>query len=490
MPRTIDRVTVVPPSDSADSQFVLVMVLLSPLPSRPLIPTPQVLAHSSDLAGRLGRERSARVALSPGYVAGQNRASSIGSSLVDRTRHCRVTQDHTSDYITNHDTTLPPSYTNPLPPYAVGQSSGYPQHGRDVSAFGDLGNSFAGPTIGLSPAPLHNYTSGQVIDSDVPWSQLSNPLFPSLQQPHPSDDFAIGNIPLPPEQTRTEIELIRPWTLSPYTQPNLSRSNSTSYSTSGGYILSHPYFPTPNQNSSSWSSQEHLGHPYTRPVDRPGFHRFDTGSKIELHTSGVLDDHTAQVLGDHPLHTLSDYKTHPFCNSATNTPDDHTTGGGADDYRKFNASKFNPEQVVGLPPQLPLPPNQLPLSSRKLHSHDRGSRVKGKSLSKTTRHTRRSAASRSQHPARLSKACLAHCCNVSISCGWRDDGDRECGMPVNCSDCADHFATVHGIKNKAWDVKITCRWCPSEPETAVIRKNFSRHMKEVHLGCPRSKSGI
>ncbi|KAI6137312.1 hypothetical protein F5141DRAFT_79529 [Pisolithus sp. B1] len=238
------------------------VVSASELPSRPLIPTPQVLAHSSDLAGRLGRERSARVALSPGYVAGQNRASSIGSSLVDRTRHCRVTQDHTSDYITNHDTTLPPSYTNPLPPYAVGQSSGYPQHGRDVSAFGDLGNSFAGPTIGLSPAPLHNYTSGQVIDSDVPWSQLSNPLFPSLQQPHPSDDFAIGNIPLPPEQTRTEIELIRPWTLSPYTQPNLSRSNSTSYSTSGGYILSHPYFPTPNQNSSSWSSQEHLGHPY------------------------------------------------------------------------------------------------------------------------------------------------------------------------------------------------------------------------------------
>ncbi|KAI6125178.1 hypothetical protein EV401DRAFT_1939622 [Pisolithus croceorrhizus] len=33
------------------------VVSASELPSRPLIPTPQVLAHSSDLAGRLGRER-------------------------------------------------------------------------------------------------------------------------------------------------------------------------------------------------------------------------------------------------------------------------------------------------------------------------------------------------------------------------------------------------------------------------------------------------
>ncbi|KAI6105104.1 hypothetical protein EV401DRAFT_2013672 [Pisolithus croceorrhizus] len=226
-----------------------------------------------------------------------------------------------------------------------------------------------------------------------------------------------------------------------------------------------------------------------RPAGLPGFDGFDTGSKMELPNSGILDDHSVKVLGDRSSHTLSNYKTHSFCNSATNIPDNHSTGGGVDDYGYFKATKFNPEQVVGLPSQLPLPPNQLPLSSRKLHSHDHGSRVKGKGLSKTSRHTPRSATLRS-HPTRLSKACSAHCCNVSRPCGWRDDEDRECGMPVNCSNCADHLSTVHGIKNKARDVKITCRWCPSEPETAIIRNNFSRHVKEMHLGCPRSKDGV
>ncbi|KAI6117370.1 hypothetical protein EDD16DRAFT_1009103 [Pisolithus croceorrhizus] len=406
-------------------------------------------------------------------------------------------QGHPSDYITSHDTTPPPSYTIPLLPYAVEQSLGYPQESGNVSTFGDLDSSFAGPTMGLGPIPsLRNCTPGQVISSGAPWSRLSNPLLPSFQELYPSDDFTIGDVPLPLEQTQTEIEQIRPRTPFPYTYPIPSQSNSTSYSTSDGYISFYPSFPMPNQSSSFLSPQEHLGYPlpvhphYTRPVNLAGFHRFDSGSKMELHTSGIPDDHAALVLNDHQSYTLSDNKTHPFCNYATCIPGDHTTGDGVDDYRDFDESAFDSNKVVGLRPRLSLPPNQVPLSPRGLHSHDRVSRIEGGSLSRTFHPTRRAATARSRFPTRLSKARSVCCHNVFRSCGWRNDEGGECGVPISCGNRGDHFAAAHSIENMAWHVKIICRWCPSEPQTVVTRKNFSRHIKEVHLGCARSENGI
>ncbi|KAI6095918.1 hypothetical protein F5141DRAFT_1155951 [Pisolithus sp. B1] len=386
-------------------------------------------------------------------------------------------QGHGSGYVTN-------------PTYAIEQS-GYPQKSGDVSTSGDLGNSFTGPTMYLGPIPsLHDCTSGEMIGSDVPWSRLSNALLPLRRELHPSGNFAIDNIPPPPEQTQTEVEQMHPWTPFHYTYPIPSQSNSTCYSTSNGYIASYPSFPMLNQNSSSWFPQEHLGYPipvhphHTRPVDLPGFHGFDTGSKMVLHTSDILDDHVAQVLGDHPSHTLSDHKTQPSCNYATNIPGDHTTGGEVGDHENFDESRYNPEQVVSPRPQLPLPPNQLPLSPRGLRSHVRVSRIEDGSLSS------RFATARSRFPTRPPKAPPVRYHSASRPCGWRDDEGRECGVPVNCGNRTDHFAAAHGIKNKACHAKIICCWCPSEPQMAVKRKNFSRHMKEVHLGCPRFENGI
>ncbi|KAI5997467.1 hypothetical protein EDD15DRAFT_2245898 [Pisolithus albus] len=253
----------------------------------------------------------------------------------------------------------------------------------------------------------------------------------------------------------------------------------------------------PNQNSSSWSLQEHLGYPlpvhphYVTPVDLLGFHGIDTGSQMELHaTLGTLDYNAAQVVHDHPSHTLSDYETH-LRSHATNVLDDYTTGGKLDGYGNLVESKFNSEQVVGLGPQSPPPANQLPPSPRKLLSHDRVSRVKGRSLFRTFHRTCCPATARSRPKAtRLSKTRSVCCHNVTVPCGWRDDEGKKCGMLISYGDCSGHFSTAHGITNIAWDVKVICCWCPSEPQRVVTRKNILRHMKEVHLCCARSENGI
>ncbi|KAI6154531.1 hypothetical protein EDD17DRAFT_1076527 [Pisolithus thermaeus] len=253
----------------------------------------------------------------------------------------------------------------------------------------------------------------------------------------------------------------------------------------------------PNQNSSSWFPQEHLGYPIptlphrARPVDLPGSHEFDTGSKMELPASGILNDHAGQALGEHPSDTLSNHKTHPFCDYATYISHDHTAGDRVEDYGIFDESTFNSEQVVGPRPQLPLPPNQLPLSPfHELHSHDHSSGIEGGSPSRIFCHTCHSATAWSRFPTRLLKAQSVCCHNVCRPCGWQDDEGGECGALVSCGNCADHFAAAHGIQNIAYCVQIICRWCPSEPQKTVKRKSFLRHVKEVHLGCPRSENGV
>ncbi|KAI6117398.1 hypothetical protein EDD16DRAFT_1010412 [Pisolithus croceorrhizus] len=251
----------------------------------------------------------------------------------------------------------------------------------------------------------------------------------------------------------------------------------------------------PNQKSSC-SPQEHLGYlfpfnlHYVRPVGLPGFHGFDTGSKMELHASGTLDNHAAQALGDHPSHTLSDHKTHLFRSHATHIPDDYTTDGGVDDYGNFDENKFNSEQVVDPRPQLPPPPNPLPLSPHELQLGDPMSCIKGRSLSGTSYHGRRFVTTRPRTSKRRPKARSVCDRNTSYPCGWRDDKGRECGMPISYGDCTGHFAAAHGIRNIARSVKVVCRWCPSEPQREVVRKNFLRHVKEVHLCCPRSENEI
>ncbi|KAI6094247.1 hypothetical protein EV401DRAFT_2050569 [Pisolithus croceorrhizus] len=351
------------------------------LPSCPIIPAP-LLACNSSLVGYLSVEpSSAQVPLSLGYAAGENSASFIG---------------HTSNYMTNHNTTLPPSCTSLLPPFAIEQSSGRPQESGDVSTFGYLDNDLTGPTTCLGSVPsLRGRASGQTIGSGAPWSSLSNSLLPSLPGAHPLDDFAISSIPLPPEQIRTgtvvppqfyssfttrPTEQIRPWTPFPYAYPIPSQSNSTSYSTPDGSISPYPSFSMHNQNSSSSSPQEHLGYPlpcyspYSRTVGLPGFRGFDPRSEMELHAWGPPDNHTAHVLDDQPSRALSNHLTCLFRSHVTHIPDDHTTSGGVDDYGSFDESKLNSD------PQLSPPLNQLPSSPHRLHVHNRVSRIKGRSL--------------------------------------------------------------------------------------------------------------
>lgn len=121
----------------------------------------------------------------------------------------------------------------------------------------------------------------------------------------------------------------------------------------------------------------------------------------------------------------------------------------------FDESKFNLEQVVGLGPQLPLPPNQLPLSPRVLLSHDCVSHIKGRRLSRTFHHTRPPQPAQSR-PMRLPKAHSLCCHNVTKLCGWRNGNGKKCGKPISYGDYPGHFATAHGITNKAWNVKVIC----------------------------------
>ncbi|KAI5992940.1 hypothetical protein EDD15DRAFT_2268523 [Pisolithus albus] len=439
-------------SSTGDSYTVSAYEALQ-LPGYPITPAPLPTCNSDPVGYLSGEPVTARVAQSSGYVGGENGASSIG---------------HTSDSITNHDTTLPPSYTCLLPPFAIEQLLGHSRESGDVSTFGYLDNHFAGTATGPgSILSLRDRTSGQVIGWDAPWPWISKQLLPSLQELYPLDDFTHGNIPLPLVQTRITMqptERIHPWTTFPYAYPIPPRSNSTSYSTSDRYISS--------QNTFSWFPQEHLGYPVpvrphdVRPVDLPGI---DVGSKMELHTSGTLDDHAAQVPGDHSSHTLPDHETRLLRSHAT--PDNHTTAGGVDDCGNFDESRFNSEQVVG--PQL-----QLPLDARK-----------GRSLPRNFHHTRCPTSARSR-PTRLPKTRSVRFHNGSIPCGWRDDKGKKCSKPISYGDCTGHFASAHGITNIAWNVKITCRWCPSEPQKVVTRKNFLRHMKEKHLCCARSDNGV
>ncbi|KAI6095647.1 hypothetical protein F5141DRAFT_1157887 [Pisolithus sp. B1] len=456
-----------------------------------ITPAPLLVRYSS-LAGHLSGEP--RIASSLSYAAKENRASYIGSPLVNHARVYWVMQSHPSDYITNRDTILPSSYTSPLPPYAIEQSPRYPQESGGVSTSGDLDNSFAGPTMGLGPIhSLRDCTSGQVIDSDASWLRLSNPFLPSLQEPQPSGDFTVNNI-LPPEQTQTEMtgppqlpprfttpltNEICPPAPFPYPYPAPPQPNSTSYSTSDGYTSSYHSFPTPNQHPFSWPPQEHLGNPlpvhpqYTRPVDLPGFHEFDAISKMELRASGTLDNH----------------KAHLFRNHATYIPGgDDTAGSGANDYGSFDERKHNSEQAAGPRQQPSLPLDQPPLSSFKLHSHGRASRIEGRSLSGPTRPTRRSATPRSRVVMTLPKARSMSDRNVPNPCGWQVDEGRKCGMPISYSNCANHFAAVHDIEDIARNVKVTCRWCSSKRQKEISRHNLLRHLREVHLCCPRSET--
>lgn len=104
--------------------------------SCPVTPAPLLVRNSSLVGCLSGEPGTSQVARSLDCVVGENRASAIG---------------HTFDY-TNHDTTLPLSYTSRLPPYTLEQSSRHTWGSGDVSILGYLENNLAGPMMGLGSA--------------------------------------------------------------------------------------------------------------------------------------------------------------------------------------------------------------------------------------------------------------------------------------------------------------------------------------------------
>ncbi|KAI6046899.1 hypothetical protein EDC04DRAFT_2597681 [Pisolithus marmoratus] len=427
---------------------------------------------------------SGRVTSSLGYITDQNGASSIVSPLVDQSRSYWGTQDHDSHHVTNHNTTPSLSHTSLLELCAMGYTSRCPQENENISTFGDLAHSSAGPTMG-SISALYDHTSGLAIDSNAPWSQLSSPFFLSPQELRPSDGTS-DNIPLRPEQIQTMMgaraqfpsgvamqEIIEAPFPAPYsyTFPTPPQSNSTSYSTNDDHMSMYS-FMMPRLVSSSQRPQGHIGalcptHTlHKKHADFPASRKCHSGNEMKLCMTGTDNNCTLHVPGDHPLSTRYDHGARPG-NRAAYILDDYTVG----DYGNSDKSP----QVVSPRLQSSLPSNEHS-SPHKRHSHDRVSRIKG--------------GSQSQTPMKPPGARSVYRSNVSnVHCGWRNDINKECGAPIKPDDCVRHFAHVHGIKRIASHVTITCRWCPLEPKKELTRKYFLRHLKEqvepgwaIHLG--------
>ncbi|KAI6094439.1 hypothetical protein EV401DRAFT_1294503 [Pisolithus croceorrhizus] len=70
-------------------------------------------------------------------------------------------------------------------------------------------------------------------------------------------------------------------------------------------------------------------------------------------------------------------------------------------------------------------------------------------------------------------------------CGWvKEDGTR-CNIHITY-DCAGHLATAHNIRQQGRRLKVLCCWC--DLPRPIRRSSMLRHVREVHLKCPRSST--
>ncbi|KAL4071185.1 hypothetical protein V8B97DRAFT_1964897 [Scleroderma yunnanense] len=72
---------------------------------------------------------------------------------------------------------------------------------------------------------------------------------------------------------------------------------------------------------------------------------------------------------------------------------------------------------------------------------------------------------------------------VSKQCGWRDKHGTTCGVTITYQ-CQPHLAMAHGITKLSSNVIVSCKWC--DPDNKMRRRCILRHIREVHLGVPRS----
>ncbi|KAF8123735.1 hypothetical protein EV363DRAFT_1179155, partial [Boletus edulis] len=73
-----------------------------------------------------------------------------------------------------------------------------------------------------------------------------------------------------------------------------------------------------------------------------------------------------------------------------------------------------------------------------------------------------------------------------VPCQWIDGtSPKACTAGISCKTVPAHFRDTHDIKGIEWSTKLYCWWrgcCKLNS-----RKNFARHVRETHLGHPRSK---
>lgn len=67
-------------------------------------------------------------------------------------------------------------------------------------------------------------------------------------------------------------------------------------------------------------------------------------------------------------------------------------------------------------------------------------------------------------------------------CGWVKENGTRCNTSITY-DCARHLAIAHGIRQQGRHFKVLCHWC--SPPKSIRRSGMLRHVREVHLNCPR-----
>ena len=73
---------------------------------------------------------------------------------------------------------------------------------------------------------------------------------------------------------------------------------------------------------------------------------------------------------------------------------------------------------------------------------------------------------------------------IPKSCQWQGPGDPlPCYVSIEYDDVPDHFKMEHGIKAMKRSMKVRCCWHSCEQN--ISRHNFSRHIRETHLGYGR-----
>ncbi|KAI6038120.1 hypothetical protein EDC04DRAFT_2038339 [Pisolithus marmoratus] len=465
-----------------------------------------------------------------GNIAGENGALSLGHSY-------RSTPNHAPGHVTNHNTqengnvsTLedlehgavgPTMGLDYIPPFTITPQvrwSAHLQQGRGFQA---------------RPCPCQD-TGGLTSDS-VPL--LADQIRTGVGAPA---GLYRGLTAQPIQQTHLP-------TTYPYTLPNPPQPNTTSYSTPNNYTLHHPPMQIPNQIPTSEFFQECLRPFPVQSLQGPRETR--AGSEMRFHKTGTIDNRTAHMLSDHRLPTSSDHEAQgratykPDDLSARNIP------GVVYEYGSLDQNKYNSAQAVGsdcwvswsVPSKsvMPVPQERylldysggestrIPTNPSAPATHTPETRLFHDSMTGMTpgfvdNHARIDPDFSQNIGRNLPSSCLPdatqppyemhpsnrlphtgggdlpipsgppvadhpheHIHRNRIPCEWVNPNGMRCNVLIGF-DCKKHFSTVHGIENISSKKKVKCLWCP--PRTRKRgRKNFLRHIREVHMKLSRTK---